>query len=199
VILLWCDSRASALNPALQISQYAHTAWTIREGFLTGVVSSIAQTADGYLWVGTETGLFRFDGVRLMPWQARGDERLPSMNITDLLVRLKDDYGGPRIIVTENGAVYADEPGQDGHVHDELRVAYIAEHLAAVHAAIEQGVDVTGYCYWSLLDNFEWALGYLQRFGIVHVDYETQRRVPKRSGLWYRDYIAAERNGGGVA
>jgi beta-glucosidase len=119
-----------------------------------------------------------------VPMTEGGTEITPHA-FTDLLVRLKDDYGDPRIIVTENGAVYADEPGQDGHVHDELRVAYIAEHLAAVHAAIEQGVEVTGYCYWSLLDNFEWALGYLQRFGIVHVDYETQKRTIKDSGLYY--------------
>jgi ligand-binding sensor domain-containing protein len=85
-ILLWCHSPAFALNPSLHISQYGHTAWTIREGFLGGPVSSIAQTPDGYLWLGTESGLLRFDGVRAVRWQPRADEQLPSTNILKLLV-----------------------------------------------------------------------------------------------------------------
>src|SRR5688572_6397245 len=85
-ILLWCHSHASALNPALEISQYAHTAWTIREGFFSSPVSTIVQTPDGYLWLGTESGLLRFDGVRIARWQPRGDEPLPSTNILKLLV-----------------------------------------------------------------------------------------------------------------
>jgi signal transduction histidine kinase/ligand-binding sensor domain-containing protein len=84
-VLAWCSS-ASALNPALSVSQYGHTAWTIREGFFDGRVFAIAQTPDGYLWVGTETGLFRFDGVRLVRWQSRNHERLPNASITKLLV-----------------------------------------------------------------------------------------------------------------
>ena len=85
-ILLWGDRRASALNPALDMTQYAHTAWTIREGFLSSPVLSITQTPDGYLWLGTESGLLRFDGVRAVRWQPRGAEQLPSTNITRLLV-----------------------------------------------------------------------------------------------------------------
>jgi beta-glucosidase len=99
--------------------------------------------------------------------------------LTDLLVRLRDDYGDVPILVTENGAVFP-EP-----VHDERRVRFLRDHLAAVHAAIEQGVDVRGYCHWSFLDNFEWALGYAQRFGLVHVDYATQARTVKDSGREY--------------
>ena len=85
-IALGCYSRASALNPELEINQYAHTAWTIRQGFFTSPVSSIAQTPDGYLWVGTESGLFQFDGVRTLRWQPRGSEQLPSATILKLLV-----------------------------------------------------------------------------------------------------------------
>jgi beta-glucosidase len=81
-------------------------------------------------------------------------------------------------------------------VDDPLRVAYLRDHLRAAHAAVEQGVDLRGYFAWSLLDNFEWEHGYGKRFGIVRVDYETQRRIPKRSALWYRDYIVQARNGG---
>ena len=85
-ILLGSDNRASALNPALEISQYAHTAWTMAKGFFSSRVFSIAQTPDGYLWLGTESGLLRFDGVRIVRWQPRGNERLPSETISTLLV-----------------------------------------------------------------------------------------------------------------
>lgn len=104
---------------------------------------------------------------------------------TDLLVRLRDDYGEVPILITENGAVFGDGPGADGRVRDERRVQFLHDHVAAVLDAIEQGVDVRGYCHWSLLDNFEWALGYAQRFGLVHVDYETLARTVKDSGRYY--------------
>lgn len=105
--------------------------------------------------------------------------------LTDLLVALNDDYDLPAVYVTENGAAYPDVVADDGTVDDPERLAFVAGHLRAVHAAIEKGVDVRGYFVWSLLDNFEWAYGYDQRFGIVHVDYETQQRTPKSSALWY--------------
>jgi signal transduction histidine kinase/ligand-binding sensor domain-containing protein len=85
-ILLACCNIASALNPSLDISQYAHTAWTVRDGFFKGTVGSIAQTPDGYLWLGTEFGLFRFDGVRSVPWQPPAGANLPGSNIRRLLV-----------------------------------------------------------------------------------------------------------------
>ena len=85
-ILLWCDSRAAALNPALTVSQYSHAAWRIRDGAFSSQISSIAQTPDGYLWLGTEAGLLRFDGVRAVPWQPREGGSLPSTNISKLLV-----------------------------------------------------------------------------------------------------------------
>ena len=116
-----------------------------------------------------------------------GTEITPE-TFTDLLVRLRDDYDVP-IVVTENGAVFGDAPGPDGRVRDERRVQFIRGHLAAVHDALERGVNVLGYCYWSLLDNFEWALGYAQRFGIVHVDYETQKRTIKDSGRYYSTVV----------
>jgi beta-glucosidase len=79
----------------------------------------------------------------------------------------------------------------DGAVHDDARIDYVRRHLAAVHAAIAQGVDVRGYFLWSLMDNFEWAWGYSKRFGIVHVDFTTQERRLKDSALWYRGVVAA--------
>ena len=99
--------------------------------------------------------------------------------LTDLLVRVRDDYGAPPILITENGAVFP-EP-----VHDARRIAFIHDHLAAVHDALERGVPVLGYCHWSLMDNFEWKLGYAQRFGVVHVDYDTLERTVKDSGRYY--------------
>lgn len=113
--------------------------------------------------------------------------------LTRLLLRLRDDYAVPPIYITENGAAYPDAVDEDGRVRDVERTAFIADHLAAVHAAIDAGVDVRGYFAWSFLDNFEWAYGYEQRFGIVHVDYETQVRTPKDSARWYADVARSGR------
>jgi beta-glucosidase len=110
--------------------------------------------------------------------------------LRDLLLRLRRDYGEVPLLITENGAAYADEPTTDGAVHDPERVAYLRSHLAATHEALRDGVDVRGYFVWSLLDNFEWAWGYAKRFGIVHVDYRTQRRTWKDSAHWYREVIS---------
>jgi beta-glucosidase len=112
--------------------------------------------------------------------------------LRELLVGLRERYGDrlPPVYVTENGASFPDEPGPDGAVHDRPRVEFLAGHLAAVRAALAAGVDVRGYFVWSLLDNFEWAAGYTQRFGLVHVDYPTQRRTPKDSYHWLRGQLA---------
>ncbi|MDI6101584.1 GH1 family beta-glucosidase [Actinoplanes sp. NEAU-A12] len=107
---------------------------------------------------------------------------------TTLLLRLHRDYGFP-LVVTENGAVFPDRPDAGGFVDDVDRTAYLAAHVDAVAAARAQGADVRGYFAWSLMDNFEWAEGYAKRFGLVHVDYETQRRTPKRSALWFSNRI----------
>src|SRR4029453_6758897 len=116
-----------------------------------------------------------------------------------LLLRLRRDYGAIPVYITENGAAFDDEEVVDGAVDDLERVAFLRDHLAALERAVEDGVDVRRYYAWSLLDNFEWEHGYAKRFGIVHADYEPQRRTPKRSGLWYRDYIARARNLNGYA
>jgi beta-glucosidase len=112
--------------------------------------------------------------------------------LRSLLVSLRDSYGPalPPIYITENGCSFDDTVGPDGGVDDRQRIAFLDAHLAAVQAAIAEGVDVRGYFVWSLLDNFEWAEGYHPRFGLVHVDYATQRRTPKASYAWYRDLIA---------
>ncbi|MFI7678140.1 GH1 family beta-glucosidase [Actinophytocola sp. NPDC049390] len=108
---------------------------------------------------------------------------------TELLVRLSREYPGTPLVITENGAAFDDEPDPSGYVADHDRTGYLSSHLAAVAAARQQGADVRGYFAWSLMDNFEWSYGYAKRFGLVHVDYETQVRTPKQSALWYRDTI----------
>jgi beta-glucosidase len=112
------------------------------------------------------------------------------------LLRVKERYGDIPIYITENGAAFPDPPrATDGRVDDPLRVRFLEEHLAAAAGAIAQGVDLRGYFVWSLLDNFEWASGYSKRFGLVHVDFETQARTVKASGEWYRRFIEAQRSG----
>ena len=109
----------------------------------------------------------------------------------DLLGRLHFDYRFPALYVTENGAAYPDQIGPDGQVDDPLRVAFLKGHLAAAARAIAAGVPLRGYFVWSFMDNFEWAHGYSKRFGLIYVDYRTQRRVLKTSAHWYRRVIAA--------
>ena len=131
-------------------------------------------------WVGSEHVGFHPSGSPLTDsgWDVQPDE------LTGLLVRLHDEYPGVPLMITENGAAYSG-------VDDDSRVAFVAAHLRAAHAAIVEGVDLRGYFYWSLLDNFEWAEGYAKRFGLVHVDFATQQRTLKRSAHWYRDVITA--------
>jgi beta-glucosidase len=92
-------------------------------------------------------------------------------------------------MITENGAAFDDSIGEGGAVHDPKRISYLHDHIAAVGEAIAAGVDVRGYFAWSLLDNFEWSLGYAKRFGLVHVDYQTLERTPKSSARFYADVI----------
>ncbi len=111
--------------------------------------------------------------------------------LTDLLVRIHKDWPEIKdIAITENGVAYGDEPDEKGEVNDDRRVDYLVNHLAAVSDAIDQGVPVKSYYYWSLLDNFEWAEGYAKRFGIVFVNFETLQRIVKLSGSVYSKVIA---------
>ncbi|HEX3772364.1 MAG TPA: GH1 family beta-glucosidase [Polyangiaceae bacterium] len=129
--------------------------------------------------------------VHLAPreeWTDMGWEIYPN-GLFEILVRLHAEYRVPRMFITENGASYADGPDAHGRVADERRLRFVRDHLAAAHHAIEVGVPLAGYFLWSLLDNYEWERGYTQRFGMTWVDYETQRRVPKDSALWYRRVI----------
>lgn len=127
------------------------------------------------------------DGVErtTMDWEIHAD------GLAAVLRQVHDAYAPPAIFVTENGAAFRDEPDNAGRVNDQARRAYLAGHIAAAAGALESGVPLQGYFVWSLLDNFEWDKGYEQRFGIVRVDFATQRRTVKASGEWYRSLIAA--------
>jgi len=138
-------------------------------------------------WPGGEG--IRFVG-RGAPVTAMGWE-IDAPGLTRTLCRIAEDYPGVPLYVTENGAAFTDEVGPDGAVDDPDRVAYLDAHLRACHEALATGVPLRGYFVWSLLDNFEWAYGYSRRFGIIYVDYRTQRRIPKASAWWYSRIIAA--------
>jgi beta-glucosidase len=118
-------------------------------------------------------------------------------SLTRILVWVKERYGNLPLYITENGAAFYDPPKTiDGRIDDPLRVHYYREHLRAAADAIAQGVDLRGYYAWSLLDNFEWSLGFSKRFGIIHVDYETQERTIKASGRFYSEVVRS--NGGAL-
>jgi beta-glucosidase len=138
-------------------------------------------------WAGAE------EHVRFLPApgpRTAMDWPVDADGLYELLTRLRDDLPGVPLVITENGAAYDDYADPSGEVHDPERVEYLRAHLSAVHRAIGAGADVRGYFLWSLLDNFEWAYGYSKRFGIVHVDFATQRRTFKDSARWYGDVIA---------
>jgi beta-glucosidase len=126
----------------------------------------------------------------MLGWEVRPD------GLEQILVRLAKDYGAGQLYVTENGSAWPDSVAPDGQVHDRDRVRYLDEHLAACGRAVRHGVPLAGYFAWSLLDNFEWAEGYDPRFGIVYVDFATQRRIIKDSGHRYADVIRSSRADG---
>ena len=120
--------------------------------------------------------------------------------LTDILLWVKARYGDVPIHITENGAAFCDPPvAKGGRMRDPLRTDYLRRHLAAVADAIERGVRVEGYMVWSLLDNLEWSLGYSKRFGIVHVNFDTQKRTPKDSARFYSKIIASNGEALGAA
>jgi len=116
-------------------------------------------------------------------WQVAPD------GLVRLLSRVVKDYAPAHIFITENGSTYDDVVLADGSIHDSQRTSFLQRHLAAVLETVKSDLPVRGYFAWSLLDNFEWAEGYLKRFGLTHVDFQTQKRRLKASGEWYRDFL----------
>ena len=121
-------------------------------------------------------------------WTEMGWEIYPD-GLTNILGRVYFNYQPRKLYITENGASYSTPPDENGNVADELRIHYLRTHFAAAHRAIQMGVPLAGYFVWSLMDNFEWSWGYMQRFGLIWVDYETQKRILKDSAKWYKRVI----------
>ncbi|MBN1179499.1 MAG: beta-glucosidase [Anaerolineae bacterium] len=124
-------------------------------------------------------------------WTEMGWEIYPE-GLYHVLRRLHQEYQMPKLYVTENGCSFSGGAGADGRTNDRRRIDYLAGHFAAAAQAIAHGAPLAGYFVWSLFDNFEWAHGYAQRFGIVWVDFETGERIPKESALWYQRFIFAQ-------
>jgi beta-glucosidase len=137
-------------------------------------------------WVGADA-----EGVRTGLPVTAADWEIDPTGLYDILTRVSREYQAPPLYITENGAAYPDVIADDGGVHDKQRIAYLDGHFREAHRAIRDGVDLRGYFVWTLMDNFEWAWGYDRRFGLVHVDYASQRRLVKDSGRWYSDIAAA--------
>jgi beta-glucosidase len=144
------------------------------------------STPAGAEWIGADDVHFLPDPAA--PRTDSGWEVQPA-GLTESLLQVHRGYRPIPLYITENGASYPDVL-RDGAVADADRVTFLDAHLRAAHAALAHGVDLRGYFYWSLLDNFEWAEGYAKRFGLVHVDYATQRRTPKQSAHWYSGVIS---------
>ena len=125
---------------------------------------------------------------RGVPATTMGWEFYPE-GLAKVLSWLHNDYGNPKLYITENGMAVDDPVGDDGLVHDDYRIDFLRAHLEVASSAIAAGVDLRGYFVWSLLDNFEWEAGWGQRFGLIRVDYDTLARTVKDSGWWYRDFI----------
>ncbi|MGO9726265.1 MAG: GH1 family beta-glucosidase [Streptosporangiaceae bacterium] len=172
----------------------------VRDGDLAVIAAPVDALGVNYyrpVRVAAATGSplpFREEPIPGFPVTAFGWPVVPA-GLTELLTTLRDRYGDrlPPIYITENGCSVTDEPAADGSIDDQPRIGYLDGHIRAVADAITAGVDVRGYLTWTLMDNFEWAEGFSQRFGLVHVDFESQRRTPKASFRWYRDLIAAQR------
>lgn len=114
--------------------------------------------------------------------------------LTKLLLDLKNDYGNPKMYITENGIAYGENMTEEECLKDEKRISFVERHLVEAEKSIDLGVNLKGYYLWSLFDNFEWAWGYNKRFGIININYETLERTWKNSAHWYRDYIKNNSN-----
>jgi len=182
------EARCHAPVDVLGVNYYTPTLARRRRGSGDGRVSHAHGESRATPFVGCEDVEFLQPpgDTTTMGWA------IDATGLEDLLLAVHHRVPDVPVLITENGAAF-DDVVEDGRVRDTVRIDYLADHLAAVGRAIERGVDVRGYLLWSLLDNFEWSFGYARRFGLVHVDYDTQTRTPKDSAWWYRDLIARYR------
>ena len=194
ILRLYMDALFKGFYPADVITHLGKDAPQV----LPGDMAIIAQHND-FLGVNYYTRNFSSSGN---PWDvtSTGNEvtdmgwEVYPQGLTELLCRLHADYQPASLWVTENGAAFKDQC-EEGVVDDKQRLAYIRDHISATHDAMAQGVPVGGYFAWSLMDNFEWASGYAKRFGLVYVDFETQKRTLKNSALWYQQFLSENASG----
>ncbi|WP_395702267.1 GH1 family beta-glucosidase [Aquabacterium sp.] len=174
--------------PEEVLAELGADAPAMQPGDLAAIATPIDFLGVNYYTRGVSSAGAPFDPAQSgLPLTDMGWEVYPR-GLTELLITLHREYRLPPTYITENGAAFADAP-VDGRVHDAERTEYIRSHIAAVADAMDLGVPMAGYMVWSLMDNFEWSSGYAKRFGIVHVDYATQRRTPKDSARWYREFL----------
>ena len=209
----WFDAMFRSEYPPVLLDSYGELAEAVQPGDLDTIAQPLDWLGINYYFdmlvrglpseaAGDATAVRSARGMRVYPTTvgvtdaARRDVHtdmgwpITPEGFTELLVRLNTDYPNlPPIFVTENGAAY-DDPMVDGRCADPRRIEYLDQHLRALRDAIDAGVDVRGYFLWSLMDNFEWALGFDKRFGLVHVDFDTLERTPRDSAHWYHDVIS---------
>jgi beta-glucosidase len=195
---LFNDPVLTGAYPVLTGSEFPDGAAYIRDGDLDIISTPIDALGINYynptrIGAPAADAALPFDMLPIegVPITAFGWPVVPT-GLRDLLVGLRERYNAalPPIYITESGCSTVDVVDSDGRIHDTARIDYLEGHLKALHQAIAEGVDVRGYFVWSLLDNFEWAEGYHQRFGLVRVDYDTLRRTPKDSFHWLRAALA---------
>lgn len=173
----------------------------IAETFTEEDFKSVAAPLDflGFnIYTGSKTALDETGRLKILENEAGGPISAMSWPVREqalywMLKFLYERYKAP-VIICENGIALNDWVALDGKVHDEGRIDYLRRHIRAMQRAYAEGVDIRGYFVWSLMDNFEWSYGYAPRFGLVHVDYQTQKRTIKESGYWYSDFIQSNKN-----
>jgi beta-glucosidase len=193
------------LDPAFGLGCPEEMAEIFGEAWRDWTTDELALAAQPIDWLGINyytRGVMKDDPAK---WPVRADYvkqagqiytetgwEVFEQGLTDTLLWVRERYGNPPVYITENGAAFSDPPAASGgHLSDPLRVDYLKRHLGAVREAIDAGADIRGYMAWSLLDNLEWSLGFSKRFGIVHVNFETQERTPKDSALFYAGIVAS--------
>ncbi len=139
------------------------------------------------------SGLLETESVPMQKVEHSADREIYPQGLYDTLMSIQSDYSPKAVYITENGAAFDDPAPADGRVHDESRVNFLRDHFSIAQKALQDGVPLKGFFVWSLLDNFEWSSGYSLKYGVVHVDMDTQKRTVKDSGFWCRDVFGSGR------
>jgi beta-glucosidase len=195
--LVWNSQRIAFIHPIIRGHYHPSMIDTVGDNLpevISGDMALISQKLD---FLGINSYSRTLVGTRGITSPVPGSEytdmgwEICAPAFRRMLNKINHDYKLPPIFITENGAAFPDEVTVDGKINDERRLDYLCQHITQVRLAMQDGVDVRGYFVWSLLDNFEWGHGYTKRFGLIRVDFDTQKRTIKDSGEWYRRVIAS--------